>query len=100
MTNAVEPVAEFGEITFSPNPYLIPSDVNLKIDGLIENSIIKILSVSGEVLSEFDSPGGRIAVWNGLNKNNELVPTGIYIVVAYNKDGSKAGKGKVAVIRK
>ncbi|MBS1552222.1 MAG: hypothetical protein JST15_09175 [Bacteroidetes bacterium] len=100
LTNAIEPVAEFGEITVSPNPYLIPSDVNLKIDGLIENSIIKIVSVSGEVISEFDSPGGRIAVWNGLNKNNELVPTGIYIVVAYNKDGSKAGKGKVAVVRK
>ncbi|MBK7158019.1 MAG: hypothetical protein IPH77_05535 [Ignavibacteria bacterium] len=100
LTNAIEPVAEFGDITFSPNPYLIPSDVNLKIDGLIENSIVKIINVSGEIITEFDSPGGRIAVWNGLNKNNELVPTGIYIVVAYNKDGSKAGKGKVAVVRK
>lgn len=100
LTNAIEPVAEFDKITVSPNPYLIPASVNLKIDGLIENSIIKIITLSGEIVSEFESPGGRIAVWNGFNNNNELVPTGIYIVVAYNKDGSKVGKGKVAVVRK
>jgi len=99
-TDAIEPVAEFDKIIASPNPYLIPSSVNLKIDGLVENSIIKIITLSGEVISEFDTPGGRIAVWDGKNKNNELISTGIYIIVAYNKDGSKVGKGKVAVVRK
>ncbi|MEO6695225.1 MAG: hypothetical protein ABIY50_10590 [Ignavibacteria bacterium] len=100
LTDAIQPVAEFDEITASPNPYLIPSGVNLEIDGLVENSIIKIITLSGEIVSEFDSPGGRIAVWDGRNKNNELTPTGIYIIVAFNKDGSKVGKGKVAVVRK
>lgn len=99
-TDAIEPVADFGEIIASPNPYLIPSAVDLKIDGLVENSIIKIITLSGEVVSEFDSPGGRIAVWNGRNKNNEITPTGIYLIVAFNKDGSKVGKGKVAIVRK
>jgi len=99
-TDAIEPLLEFDQIIASPNPYLIPSNVNLKIDGLIENSTIKILSISGEVVTQFDSPGGRIAVWNGYNQNNELTPTGIYIIVAYNSDGSEVGKGKVAVVRK
>ncbi|MBV6477979.1 MAG: hypothetical protein HGGPFJEG_00725 [Ignavibacteria bacterium] len=99
-TDAIEPVADFDEIISSPNPYVIPSDVNLKIDGLIENSTIKIISVSGVVITEFDSPGGKIATWNGRNSSNELIPTGIYIIVAFNKDGSKVGKGKVAVVRK
>ncbi|MBS1518690.1 MAG: hypothetical protein JSS91_11440 [Bacteroidetes bacterium] len=99
-TNAIEPVQEFDKIIASPNPYLIPSGVTLKIDGLIENSIIKIITLSGKVINEFDSPGGRIASWNGLNKDNELVPTGIYIIVAFNQDGSKVGTGKVAVVRK
>lgn len=99
-TDAIEPVADFDEIIASPNPYVVPSDVNLKIDGLIENSIIKIISISGEVITEFDSPGGKIATWNGRNGNNEIIPTGIYIIVAFNKDGSKVGKGKVAVVRK
>lgn len=99
-TDAIEPVVEFDEIIASPNPYVIPSSVNLKIDGLIENSTIKILSISGNVVTEFDSPGGRIAVWNGLNQYNELTASGIYIIVAFNSDGSEVGKGKVAIIRK
>ncbi|HMS65524.1 MAG TPA: two-component regulator propeller domain-containing protein [Ignavibacteria bacterium] len=99
-TDAIEPVAEFDEITVSPNPFILPSNVNLKIDGLIENSSIKIISVSGEIVTEFDSPGGRIATWNGYNQNNELTASGIYIIVAFNSDGSKVGKGKVAIVRK
>lgn len=99
-TNAVEPVAEFDEIIVSPNPYVIPSSVSLKIDGLVENSVIKIISVNGDVFTEFDSPGGRIASWNGLNSEGEPAPSGVYIIVAFNEDGSKVGKGKVAIVRK
>ena len=75
---------DFDEITASPNPYIIPSSVNLKIDGLIENSTVKIISISGEVITEFDSPG-RIASWNGYNSKNELTATGIYIIVAFKQ---------------
>ncbi len=99
-TNAIEPVADFDKIICSPNPYVIPSPVDVRIDGLVEGSSIKILTLSGEIIKEFDSPGGRIATWNGLNKNGILVPSGIYIVVAFNKDASKVGKGKLAIVRK
>ncbi len=99
-TDAVKPVEEFDKIICSPNPYIVPSGVNLKIDGLVENSSIKILSLTGEVIAEFESPGGRIASWNGIDKKGNYVSSGIYIVAAYNKDGSKAGKGKLAVIKK
>jgi flagellar hook assembly protein FlgD len=83
-----------------PNPYVLPSGVKLKIDGLVEGSTVKIITLSGEVIKEFDSPGGRIASWDGTDKKGNLVPSGIYIVVAFNKDASKVGKGKVAIIRK
>ncbi|MDZ4713735.1 MAG: hypothetical protein SGI89_15620 [bacterium] len=99
-TDAIEPVTDFDKIIASPNPYLVPSDVNLKIDGLIENSKIKIVSLSGTIIDEFDSPGGRIAFWDGRDDKNEVAPTGIYIIIAYNKDGSKVGTGKVAVVKK
>jgi len=99
-TFAVEAVNEFDKIICMPNPYLIPSNVDVKIDGLVENSTVKIITLSGEVVNEFESPGGRIATWNGLNKKGQLVPTGIYIIVAFDKNASKVGKGKLAVIRK
>lgn len=97
-TDAVEPVTEFSDIIMSPNPFLVPAQVDLKIDGLIENSIIKIITLTGEVLDEFESPGGKIATWN--NSRNLSLASGVYIVVAFNKDGSQVGKGKFAVVRR
>ncbi len=99
-TDAIRPLEEFNEIICQPNPYILPSNVQLKIDGLVENSNVKIITLTGEVIAELTSPGGRIASWNGLDKNGNLVPSGIYIVVAYNKDGSKVGKGKLAIVRR
>lgn len=99
-TVAVEPLTDFGKITAGPNPYLIPNDKLLRIDGLVENSSVKILSISGKLIKQFDSPGGRIANWDGTDNSGNLVGSGIYIIVGYTKDGSKVGTGKVAVIRK
>lgn len=99
-TNSIKPVEEFDKVICAPNPYLIPSNVKLRIDGLVDASSIKIITLSGEVVAEFDSPGGRVAEWNGLDKKGNLVPSGIYIVVGFNKDASKVGKGKVAIVRR
>jgi ligand-binding sensor domain-containing protein len=99
-TDALQPVADFDKIICSPNPYLVPPKVNMKIDGLIENSSLKIITLTGDIVAEFDSPGGRIATWNGQDKKGNYVSSGIYIIIAFNKDGSKVGKGKVAVVRR
>lgn len=99
-TTSIKPVSEFSEIKCAPNPYILPSSVQLQIDGLVENSSVKIISLRGEVMAEFDTPGGRVGSWNGLDKKGNLVPSGIYIVIGYNKDGTKVGKGKLAVVRK
>jgi hypothetical protein len=102
-TNAIQPVDKFDKIICKPNPYVIPSTKNptLTIDGLVENSTIKIITLNGEVVAEYTARQGKIDdQWNGTDKKGKLVPTGIYIIVAYNKDGSKVGTGKLAVIRK
>jgi ligand-binding sensor domain-containing protein len=102
-TNAVQPVESFDKIVCKPNPYVIPSSKNptLTIDGLVENSTIKIITLNGEVIAEYTARAGKIDdQWNGTDKKGKLVPTGIYIIVAYNKDGSKVGTGKLAVIRR
>ncbi|MFZ4590055.1 MAG: hypothetical protein ACOYN6_03595, partial [Ignavibacteria bacterium] len=98
-TDAISPLMEFEKIICSPNPYLVPPRVNLKIDGLVENSSVKILSLSGDLITEFTSPGGRIASWDGKDSKGNYVASGIYIVVGFNKDGKKVGKGKVAIIK-
>ncbi len=99
LTDAISPLLEFDKIICSPNPYLVPPRVNLKIDGLVENSSVKILSLSGDLIAEFTSPGGRIASWDGKDSKGNYVASGIYIVVGFSKDGKKVGKGKIAIIK-
>lgn len=98
-TDAISPLTDFDKIICSPNPFLVPPRVSLKIDGLVENSSVKILSLSGDLIAEFISPGGRIASWDGKDSKGNYVASGIYIVVGFNKDGKKVGKGKIAIIK-
>lgn len=99
-TVAVAPKVTFDELFISPNPYLLPSEYRIKIDGLVRNASVKILSVDGRLVRSFDSPGGRIAYWDGRDDAGREVASGIYIVVGISEDGTEVGKSKVTVIRR
>lgn len=98
-TIAVNPLEDCDKIKVGPNPFVVPSGTTLKIDGLVAESTVKILSISGVLVAEFETPGGRIAEWNGKDLNGNYVSSGIYIIAGYNKDASKVCTGKVAVVR-
>ncbi|NWF88640.1 MAG: T9SS type A sorting domain-containing protein [Ignavibacteriaceae bacterium] len=99
-TPAIKPLDSFSDIFIYPNPFLLEGDNNLlTIDGLIKDSEIKILSVSGKLISQFSSPGGRVAYWNGRDLDGKFANSGIYIIVAYDQDGNSVGTSKVAILR-
>jgi ligand-binding sensor domain-containing protein len=99
-TPFIRPKETFDELFIYPNPYIVNDGSNfVTIDGLIANSEIKILTISGKLVSEFSSPGGRTAHWDGRDVEGNLVNSGIYIVVAYDAEGNSAVTGKVAVLR-
>jgi len=100
VTVAVEPRAQFDELFIAPNPYRIPADHELKIDGLMRNSSLKILSVDGRLVRSFDSPGGRVAYWDGRDDAGRQVASGVYVVVGISEDGTEVGTSKVTVIRR
>ncbi|MBI4536249.1 MAG: hypothetical protein HY708_08215 [Ignavibacteriae bacterium] len=99
-TAAAEPKTSFDELLISPNPFIIPHANQLTIDGLIENSSLKILSIDGRLIRQLQTPGGRIGFWDGKSDEGKDVSSGIYLIVAYSEDGSKVAKTKVAVIRR
>lgn len=99
-TTAAAPVQSFSGLTLSPNPFLLPAAKQLTVDGLVEGSSLKILSIDGRLIRDLITPGGRIGFWDGMDSNGNLVGTGVYIVVAYSADGTQVATGKVAVIRK
>lgn len=99
-TIAVQPLEECDKISAGPNPFTVPNDNKLKIDGLVAESTVKILSISGTLVAEFETPGGRIVEWDGRDINGNFVSSGIYIIAGFNKDASKVCTGKVAVVRR
>lgn len=100
-TPALRPVESFDEIFAYPNPFILNNTSQfLTIDGLVRDCDIKILSISGKLISEFSSPGGRVGYWDGRDENGDLVSSGVYIIVAYDRDGNNVATGKVAVLRK
>ena len=99
-TPSILPVESFNGLTIYPNPLVITDGSKLvTIDGLIRNTDIKIITVSGKLVREFSSPGGRTAFWDGRDDNGDLVSSGVYIIIAFDQDGNSVETGKIAVLR-
>ncbi|MBU0560778.1 MAG: hypothetical protein KKD86_04225 [Bacteroidetes bacterium] len=100
-TAFINPDKDFKNLFVYPNPFLVGEGENrLSIDGLIADSYLKILSVSGALVRDIVTLGGRVAFWDGRDSNNNLVASGIYIIVAYDEEANNVASTKVAVIRK
>lgn len=100
-TYAQKPAEDFSGLFTYPAPYLLSETSSpLTIQGLIKDSGVKIIDISGNLIRSMEILGGYIAQWDGRNDAGQLVSSGVYIVVAYDKDGNNVGTKKVAVIRK
>ena len=100
-TTAIKPLESFSKLFVYPNPFILKNGIDnrLKIDNLISNTKIKILNIDGKVIKNIITPGGKIAFWNGRDYNNKLVPSGIYIIAAYDEGANNVALTKVAVLR-
>lgn len=100
-TTSVTPRESFDELFVYPNPVIVnnSSNQNITIDGLIANSTIKVLTISGKLVREIVTPGGRVGFWDAKDMDGNLVPSGIYLIVAHDEDGSNISKAKVAILR-
>ena len=98
----IKPNEDFSDLFVYPNPITLTSglDVNIIIEGLIEDSEIKILDISGNLVNEFQSVGGKTTTWNCRDFNGDLISSGIYIVVAFDPEENESGVAKFAVLRK
>lgn len=99
-TTSVNPNESFDELFAYPNPFILNNKNNLiTIDGLIRDTDIKILTINGNLVKQFTTPGGRVALWDGRNEFGDLVPSGVYFIVAFDQEGNNVAKTKIAVLR-
>lgn len=84
-----------------PSPYRIPSVTPLTIDGLLDNSSCKIMTLSGTVIRTIPADyatNGYQAFWDGKDEKGKWVGTGVYLIAIYDGKGSSSFE-KIAVIR-
>lgn len=98
----IEPSKDFSNLYAYPNPVTLSSTSNpiVKIDGLVEDSAIKILDISGKLITQFPSIGGRTTIWDCKDSNGQFVSSGVYIIVAFDSEINEVGHTKIAVLRK
>jgi len=86
-------------IKCSPQPFNPNKDTEIIIDGLAENSEIKIITLSGELIKTITTLS-KVITWDGRNEARERVQSGVYLVVASSLNGDKSGVGKLAIVWK
>jgi len=98
-TLSVKPVTSADELEIFPNPFIVGKHDYIYIDKLVKESSIKVLSIDGRLINELETPGGGIAKWDGKNSSGETVSSGVYIIVAYDREADNVQLGKIAVIK-
>uniref|UniRef100_A0A7V3E632 PorZ N-terminal beta-propeller domain-containing protein n=1 Tax=Ignavibacterium album TaxID=591197 RepID=A0A7V3E632_9BACT len=100
-TPAIRPVDSFTELSIYPSPFIISDGSQfVTIDGLIRDSEIKILTIAGKLVRKLETPGGRVAYWDGRDDDGKLVNSGVYLIVASDREANSVATGKIAVMRK
>ncbi len=97
-SNATKADENFGDIRIFPNPVRPDFIGTVGINGLAENSTVKIVDSAGKLFYETKANGGT-ASWNLRDYNNVLAETGIYFVYCTDAQGGTSVVKKIAVVK-
>jgi hypothetical protein len=89
---------DFSEVYAYPNPVRSGYLGSIYISGMMEDTNVKITTISGRLVYETKSIGGQ-AVWDGRDLSGRRVHTGIYLVFCATSDGNESTVTKIAFIR-
>jgi len=95
---SVEPEAEYS-ISCYPQPFDPSKDGELVIEGLAENSEIKIVTIDGGLVRSLSVSGSK-AVWDGLDSYGNKTGSGVFLVLATSATLGNTGIAKIAVVNK
>lgn len=96
-SDAADATDKFQSVHVFPNPVRETYEGIITITGLVENSAVKIMDLSGNLIYETRS-NGSLATWNGRNRYSQKVKTGIYMVIAEKPDGTEGIATKVMIV--
>ena len=101
-TPFTDPKADYSDLHIYPQPFNPDIHDQVIIQGLMDNSSIKILTVSGALVRELSAEENEVfgyeAQWDGLDETGETVGSGVYLLYIFNEDGTSASQ-KLALVR-
>ena len=81
-----------------PNPVRPEYNGKVHITGLMANSIVKIVSAAGKLVTEGTSVGGEYS-WDCCYKTGRRVSSGIYYALCTDEEGNEGACAKILVIK-
>lgn len=94
---------EYKHLKIFPMPFKIPSSKPLVIDGLLQDSEVKIVTIDGTFIRHLYPRNGTVigqqAFWDGKSHSGDYVSSGVYLCFAYTLEGKEIVE-KIVVVRK
>jgi hypothetical protein len=87
----------FKNLKAFPNPVRENFTGVVTITGLVENTVVKITDISGNLVYETISNGGSVS-WDRRNVFGSYVGTGVYLVYCATRDGAQSAMTKILII--
>lgn len=87
------------DVSVFPNPIFSDFTGDISISGSAEESVVKIVSISGMLVRELNSAGGT-ALWDGRDIQGNKVASGVYLALIAQKNGQNPCVGKLTVINR
>lgn len=90
-------VKQMEKLKIYPNPFIYEKNEKIVIDALASETMIKVIGADGTVVQELNGQSGRIQ-WNGLDTMGNRLGSGVYFMVAIDKELNSKGIGKIIII--
>jgi outer membrane protein assembly factor BamB len=96
-TYIIEGEEEFNKVHAYPNPVRPGYTGNVYVKGLIDEAVVKITDVSGNLVWETKSQGGQIE-WPLKSLSGKRVASGVYLAYCAATDGTASVVAKILVL--
>lgn len=95
-SDATEGASKQNKIKVFPNPVAPNYNGPILIRNLIDNAIVKITSLNGQLIAQIRALGGQ-ASWDGRDQNQHKVASGIYLIFVRDEIGTEKAVGKIMI---
>lgn len=96
-TSIIKGAGEYNGVHAYPNPVKPGYSGSVYVRGLVDQSVVKITDLSGNLVWEAKSQGGQIE-WPVKNLKGQRVASGVYFAYCAVSDGTKSAVTKIMVI--